>query len=529
MYLNKSTTVKIQNSLNGRTEVRTADKTYPILNISSLKKSDDGYYRYIYYIFDHKTNKYYIGQHRTFSLEMDDYAGSGSKILNEYENAKSELGDEWESRFTKCVIANALSEEELEFLEKKIVSKKVLSDIMSYNMVVGGSRGYKGYNSTPVFVYNADGTLVERFKSINQAATWAEKNANTKGSLSNIVSSMARLIKSEKYKLFGLYFVDYEINDWNMFIEGLKTSKHKTKVMKNTPVVLIDKTDKSRNMFKNRKEAARWIISNGFSNTDSVKQVVKTVDKAIHENRYAYGFIIKYVNVHAVKSVKMGTSLFKSNAQVSSLVGLVNKYNSIFEFGKENFTVELDERTFELMLSSVTMYNIQHNVATSVNDLRTEFSFMGLRFRKTSGDPRIVIENCLNFSPCRNIPADTEEELCGLCSALSSISGISVVSSSSGHYGDEGGRRPGVFYILLRCSNMGSMKMIMDSMAKYDRRHSEDETASRTRYELVDGSKLQDVDLQMDEYAFRLTNSSFNTVPRIERLKRYSEIVELLG
>lgn len=523
--------MKIKNFLNGGTTVKTNDKTYQIINLNSLKKSEDGYFRYIYYIYDHKTKKYYIGQHRTFSIEMDDYAGSGSKILNEYENAKKELGDEWESRFTKCIIANALSEEELEYLEKKIISKEVLSDTMSYNMVVGGKTGYKASNSINVYVYDKNGTLLEKFTSINQSANWAIENANTRGKLSNCVSAIAKSIKNEKYKTFGLYFVDYEIDDWSRFLESLKDRKSKTKVPKNSPVVLIDERDKSRNIFKNRQAAAEWIISNDFSSTDSIKQVMHTINNAIQEERCAYGFIVKYLNMHCEKSVKLGTALLKSNARISSLIHLIDKYNSVFDFGKEKFIVEIDETTFETALSAVSLFNMQHNSATDVNPDRSEFSFMGVHFRKTCGNPRIVIEDCLKFGSKKGIPPETEEELVALCSSLSFLDGVTVLSSSSGHFGDDR-VSPGTFNVLFKCSNMKSLKFLMDSVFSYDRRHAADSVPSRTRFEAVNERSVagltDDSDVQMNEILYRMTNISLNSKTRIERIKAYSEISDML-
>lgn len=87
--------------------------------------------RYIIYKVTNKiNNRYYIGRHSTTNIN-DGYLGSGIAI----KTAIIKYGCE---NFTKEILAEATSAQELWDLEAKIVSKDIVDDPLSYNMVSGG-------------------------------------------------------------------------------------------------------------------------------------------------------------------------------------------------------------------------------------------------------------------------------------------------------------------------------------------------------------------------------------------------------
>lgn len=93
--------------------------------------------RYIIYKVTNNINgKYYIGRHSTKNIN-DNYMGSGIGI----KNAIKKYGIE---NFTKEILAEAQSSEELWELERNYVSQDVVSDENSYNMTVGGKHYLQG-------------------------------------------------------------------------------------------------------------------------------------------------------------------------------------------------------------------------------------------------------------------------------------------------------------------------------------------------------------------------------------------------
>lgn len=95
----------------------------------------------IYKITNNINNKYYIGRHSTENIN-DTYMGSGIGI----KNAIKKYGIE---NFTKEIIAEASSSEELWELEKQIINEEIVKDKYSYNMAYGGKHylhGLKQYD-----------------------------------------------------------------------------------------------------------------------------------------------------------------------------------------------------------------------------------------------------------------------------------------------------------------------------------------------------------------------------------------------
>lgn len=400
--------MKFKTILNGNSTIMVGRTAYKILSPLSIQKSDDGFYRYIYYIFDHKNSKYYIGQHRTMDIVNDEYQGSGSKILEAYEEAKTELKDDWEQRFTKCIIAEARSEEELNHLEAKIVNKHILKDYNSYNAILGGRNGYKACNAISIYVYDLNGNLIESFPSISKAASWGIQHVNTSSSIGNFVSLIASAIKKEKYKSHGYYWVDYEIKDWSLFLANMKTKKGVCRNKKNGPVVIIDGKSGEKTVFKNRMNLAKWLIDNGYSNTESTKQVTKTIMRAINENSAAYGFIIQNAKINRSNDIKTTKYVFEANNEIQETVSFLNAMKAFLLFCAENgkrnaercsFTIELNERLYTLLLGTVLLFNTENGIKSDFDNMSSEFEFQDFRFRKCSDEnmtSRIIVDNILS-------------------------------------------------------------------------------------------------------------------------------------
>jgi group I intron endonuclease len=89
----------------------------------------------IYKITNLINNKIYIGQHVTTNIN-DDYMGSGEHI----KNAIKKYGIE---NFKKEIIAECLSFEEMNNLEKELVNHEFVQNPNTYNHAIGGSYGWK--------------------------------------------------------------------------------------------------------------------------------------------------------------------------------------------------------------------------------------------------------------------------------------------------------------------------------------------------------------------------------------------------
>ena len=93
--------------------------------------------RYIIYkITNLISNRYYIGRHATDNIN-DGYMGSGIAV----KNAIKKYGEE---NFKKEILAEASSREDLWRLEEEFVTKEIVDDPLSYNMVGGGKSYLNG-------------------------------------------------------------------------------------------------------------------------------------------------------------------------------------------------------------------------------------------------------------------------------------------------------------------------------------------------------------------------------------------------
>lgn len=101
-------------------------------------------YYIIYKVTNQLNGKYYIGRHATNNIH-DNYMGSGLGI----KNAIKKYGLE---NFTKEIIAEARTAEDLWHLEKDIVNNEVVKDPMSYNNAYGGKHYLHGLKE---YDYNA--------------------------------------------------------------------------------------------------------------------------------------------------------------------------------------------------------------------------------------------------------------------------------------------------------------------------------------------------------------------------------------
>lgn len=93
-------------------------------------------YYVIYKTINLKNGKYYIGAHTTHKID-DDYLGSGVALRRTIEKYGKE-------NFTKEIIAQCTTKEEMYLLEEKLVDH---TDAMSYNMRRGGKGGWDHIDS----------------------------------------------------------------------------------------------------------------------------------------------------------------------------------------------------------------------------------------------------------------------------------------------------------------------------------------------------------------------------------------------
>lgn len=91
-------------------------------------------YYLVYKIVNNLNGKYYIGVHKTTN-KNDDYMGSGKAILA----AEQKYGIE---NFTKIILFECSSKEEMFQKEKELVTEDVVRDRMSYNLKLGGTANF---------------------------------------------------------------------------------------------------------------------------------------------------------------------------------------------------------------------------------------------------------------------------------------------------------------------------------------------------------------------------------------------------
>ena len=88
----------------------------------------------IYKITNNLNGKIYIGKHKTDRLD-DDYFGSGTIL----KMAQSKYGIE---NFTKTILFYCANEEEMNLLEKLVVTPEFCARKDTYNINVGGDGGW---------------------------------------------------------------------------------------------------------------------------------------------------------------------------------------------------------------------------------------------------------------------------------------------------------------------------------------------------------------------------------------------------
>lgn len=126
----------------------------------------------IYKITNNVNGRYYIGRHTTRDIH-DNYMGSGKAIRN----AIKKYGKEY---FTKEIIAEANSAEDLWELERQIVNESVVKDPLSYNMTYGGKSyldGLKKYDPIKFLHHQSEagkigGVAVRKNKTPTQIKEW---------------------------------------------------------------------------------------------------------------------------------------------------------------------------------------------------------------------------------------------------------------------------------------------------------------------------------------------------------------------
>lgn len=137
----------------------------------------------IYKITNSINGKYYIGRHSTNDLN-DSYYGSGKGITN----AIKKYGKE---SFTKEIIAEAFSSEDLWEIEKEIVNEEVVKDKQSYNMAYGGKHylhGLKQYNKKAFLEHQSNAGKIGAQNLWKNKTASEKKNWHSAGGKASVVS-----------------------------------------------------------------------------------------------------------------------------------------------------------------------------------------------------------------------------------------------------------------------------------------------------------------------------------------------------
>ena len=106
----------------------------------------------IYKITNNLNQKFYIGKHKTDNLD-DNYFGSGKHL----KNAQEKYGLE---NFTKTILFYCANEEEMNLLEKTVVTQEFCNRDDVYNINEGGEGGWNYVNT----MFHVEGkTIVKNF------------------------------------------------------------------------------------------------------------------------------------------------------------------------------------------------------------------------------------------------------------------------------------------------------------------------------------------------------------------------------
>ena len=95
----------------------------------------------IYQITNNINQKFYIGKHETYNID-DDYFGSGKYLQNAIEKHGIE-------NFTKTILFKLQNQNEMNLLEKMVVTPEFCAREDTYNINVGGDGGWNYVNQNP--------------------------------------------------------------------------------------------------------------------------------------------------------------------------------------------------------------------------------------------------------------------------------------------------------------------------------------------------------------------------------------------
>lgn len=139
----------------------------------------------MYYIIYKTTNlinqKFYIGKHQTKNLN-DNYLGSGNLLLK----AIKKYG---RKNFTKEILFQCSSLEELNNKEKEIVNEDIINDVLSYNIKIGGEGGWDHWH-----------------RREEEAKLSRQKGGRNSGVLERNLA----LSKEEKYRRYSIGLKNYD-------------------------------------------------------------------------------------------------------------------------------------------------------------------------------------------------------------------------------------------------------------------------------------------------------------------------------
>lgn len=129
----------------------------------------------IYQITNNVNDKIYIGKHETFNID-DDYFGSG-KLLT---RAQNKYGLE---NFTKTILFECANQEEMNLLEKYVVTPDFCQRKDVYNIMEGGAGGWAYVNLSCDYSAGSEKRHSALLKANNNEAAKKQRAATCKNTM----------------------------------------------------------------------------------------------------------------------------------------------------------------------------------------------------------------------------------------------------------------------------------------------------------------------------------------------------------
>lgn len=234
----------------------------------------------IYKITNLINNKIYIGQSINIEKRINaHFAYAFSKGAKEYNTPIHNAIRLYGKESFKWEILKECTEEELDDLEIYYISLYNSTDRnIGYNLTTGGFGGHKT-NCRHILQYDLDGNFIREWNSIWDAAKelGLSKDAITACCYGQKSACGFQWKFSDDEKEIKKY-----VRNWNL--KGLELGRH--------PVPIIAKNEKLKIEigFKSIKEAAEWLIEQGFSKAKNIDSICSRISTIKDTDKISYGF-----------------------------------------------------------------------------------------------------------------------------------------------------------------------------------------------------------------------------------------------